>query len=309
MSILQKYQSIIIASLVIVLYAVYVYVTQFYVPPNHLKITMLNIGQGDAILIQIGVTHFQTIDMLVDAGPDHSVVYELGDVLPPWNKTLEYAIVSHEHADHVNGFFEFEGAYTVERWLFSDHTQDSDAARVFHDAMEQLGGQQQHVRRGDSIQLAPEAQLQILNPTNAVHDDLNEDSVVAWLQFTDFSFLLMGDAYRENEQEIMTQAAHDGRNLDVDVLKAGHHGSKTSTSPEWLEVTHPEIVLISAGVDNTFGHPHYRVIKDIQNSGATVFQTNRDGRIVCLSDGEDYECTPARSSAFQMLSALGLAPK
>lgn len=309
MSLLKKYRSLILMTLLIGWYFFYIFSNQFFIPPGHLKITMLNIGQGDAILMQIGRTHFRTIDVLVDAGPDHTVVYELGDALPPWNKTIEYAMATHEDADHIAGFAELVEYYAVEQWVISGREKDTNISDGFHAAMERSSGQQQVVQRGDVVEFGNDASFTVLNPTAVTHKDINDDSIMGILQFSDFSMMLTGDGSILNEEDIIAVAGSQGIELDVNVLKAGHHGSKTSTSSEWLEATRPEIVLISAGIDNTFGHPHYRVIKDIQNIGATVFQTNRDGRIVCLSDGEGYECKPARSSAFQMLSTLGLTPK
>ncbi len=177
---------------------------------------------------------------------------------------------------------------------------------MFHEAMERLGGEQQRVRRGDTIQLTAEAALQIIHPTAVAHDDANEDSVVARFQFKNFSMMLTGDAYTEQENEITQLSADQPELLDVDILKAGHHGSKTSTSPEWLQATQPEVVFISAGIDNTFGHPHYRVMRAIHDFGATEFQSNRDGRVACESDGETYVCAPVRSPAFRILSLFML---
>jgi competence protein ComEC len=309
MNLLKKYRSVIGMTLLVGGYALYTFFHQLYIPPGHLKITMLNIGQGDAILIQIGETHFRTIDILVDSGPDHSVVYELGDTLAPWNNTIEYAIATHDDADHIAGFLEMKKQYEITQWILPGRTKDTAVSEYFHDFLNESGAAQQRVRRGDTLQITPDAQFHILHPTAVPHEDINDDSIVGIFRFKNVHTMLTGDASVKNEQDILADPQFAQMNFDVDILKAGHHGSKTSTSLEWLQATQPETVLISAGVDNTFGHPHYRVIKDIQESGATVFQTNRDGRTACISDGLDYKCAPVRSSAFQALSAFGLAPK
>ncbi len=308
MNLLKKYRSVIGIMLLVGGYALYTFFQQLYIPPSHVKITMLNIGQGDAILIQIGETHFRTIDILVDAGPDHSIVYELGDTLAPWNNTIEYAIATHDDADHIAGFLEMRKQYEITQWILPGRTKDTAVSEYFHDFLNESGAAQQTVRRGDTIQITPDAQFHILHPTAVPHEDINDDSIVGIFRFKNVRIMLTGDASVKNEQDILADPQLAQMNFDVDILKAGHHGSKTSTSPEWLAVIQPETVLISAGVDNTFGHPHYRVMKDIKASGAQYFQTNTDGRTACLSDGTTYQCSPAYSPAARILEKFGFTP-
>ncbi len=251
-----------------------------------LRVTQLNVGQGDGLLVQTP----QGNDILIDAGRDRRILSEIGTVLQPWNTTIEYVIATHEDADHIGGFPFIAQQYQINEWIVSGRTKETTVTKELHAAQEREGVM--HVATaGESIAIEDGVSLEILSPDQDVpaHEDINDDSVVAILHYHDFALALTGDAGITSENEIMKR--HEP--IDVDILKAGHHGSKTSTSPEFLQWLDPEIVLISAGQDNDYGHPHYRVLHDIEQYGAWIFRTDKDGRITCETEGlpGDVQCS------------------
>jgi beta-lactamase superfamily II metal-dependent hydrolase len=257
--------------------------------PGELQITFLDIGQGDAI-------HLRTpsgIDLLIDGGPDRQVIDQLGRSLPPQDHTIEYVISTHPDADHIAGLAELPEAFAIGTLLTSGASKSTGAA----EAVAGWAGQVRTVvpvQRGQRLELEPGLTLEFLHPNPPYFhpDEPNEDSVSFLLRYGEFSALFTGDAAIPVEEEIVAYAAAAGLNLDVDLLKAGHHGSRTSTGSALLNATTPEVVVISVGAENRYGHPTIETLWRISQAGATTLRTDQLGTIRCRTDGTRFSCAP-----------------
>ncbi len=250
-----------------------------------LTLVMLNIGQGDATYMRTP----EGVDILVDGGPDRSVLFELGRVMPVLDHHIEYVIATHPDADHINGLVELQSMYTIGTLIMNGDPRDTDAANTLRSWAEQ-GIPVVDVRRGDV--LAADVALTVLHPDpTGTYNDTNARSIVLLMRYGDMDVLLTGDATVENEVEVIRwyNDMYDTP-LDVDLLKVGHHGSHTSTSVELIETSTPTVALISAGVENRYGHPHPSVVTRLERAGVLVLRTDRDGRVRCAITQQTVEC-------------------
>lgn len=248
-------------------------------PSGQLEITMLDVGQGDAIYIRTPGEQ----DILIDGGPDRSVIYELGQSMPPLDHTLEWVLATHPDADHIAGIPEVAQVVDIATLITNGVPKDT----VYANAVDAL--QPTTAQRGQTLALENELTLEFLHPDPlALHGDAyNDDSLVFIVRYRDFSMLFTGDIEESVERDL---AALYTQQLDVDILKVAHHGSKTSTTPELLHATTPELALMSVGQDNRFGHPHAGTLYRLEQYTIPVLRTDQHGRITCTSDGEEYAC-------------------
>jgi len=267
-----------------------------------LKVYFLDVGQGDSILIETP----DGTQTLIDSGRNNTVINQISEIIPFFDRTLDIIIPTHSDADHVGGFPEILKRFQIKNYFDSGFIDNDDLNNEISLLVQnEKGIQKKIISRGDEIILDKENNitLKILWPTLGFQtDDNNERSVVTRLDYKDTSFLFTGDAGIEIEKKIIENNSNNL--LDVDILKAGHHGSKTSSSPEFLEKVSPEITIISAGKDNKFGHPHKEVIDNLEKAGSKIKNTAEVGRIQITSDGDKYwieEELFDKSSFFQSL--------
>ncbi len=250
-----------------------------------LRVSFLDVGQGDAILIE-GPTG---IEMLVDGGKDRSVLRALPGVMGPLDRSIDVMVATHPDADHIGGLPDVLARYQVASFLVSGRGSDSSYTERLLDAAEHERGMQIiEARQGMRIHLGEGVYADILHPEDNVDrlPDTNDASVSMRLVYGDTEFMLTGDAPSWVEDRLVEEY---GDALKSDVLKAGHHGSKTSTNALWLETVDPDVVVISAGKDNTYGHPNPDVLERIRSSGASVVSTIDAGTITFVSDGKTVE--------------------
>lgn len=254
-------------------------------PAPMLTVAFLDVGQGDAIYIK-GPTG---IDVLIDGGKDRSVLRELPKVMGPLDRTLDVVVATHPDADHIGGLPDVLERYRVSYILESGRIGDSSQS----DRLEALQAKEQGLteivaRKDMRIHLGGGAYADVLHPEDNVAKlpGTNDASVILRLVFGDTEFMLTGDAPSWVETRLVTEY---GEKLRSDVLKAGHHGSKTSTSEAWLDVVDPQVVVVSAGKDNSYGHPHGEVLDRIKASGASVLSTIDSGTSIFASDGKSLE--------------------
>lgn len=244
-----------------------------------LTIAMLDIGQGDAIYIETpsGKT------MLIDSGRDRQILYELGDILPLGKRHIDIIENSNPDLDHIGGFPFVLEEYSVGTIL---------SAGTNHETLEAFGLIEEKAREKQIPIIRPKAgtvltidgkagvTYTILWPEENVRDwERNAGSMVGLLEYAGHKVLFTGDAPKEVEDAIL--ARYGGNLSDIDILKVGHHGSRTSTSETFLRIAQPKIALISAGKGNRYGHPHNEVTQLLQKHGTRIFLTATDGRIVC----------------------------
>jgi beta-lactamase superfamily II metal-dependent hydrolase len=243
-----------------------------------LTVHFIDVGQGDAILIDKGDT-----DILVDGGPTSADVlaYLQGQGIAD----IDFLVATHPHADHIGGLADVLAQYQVnEIWVNGD-TATSQTYQNFAAAVAAEGATVREPTRGYSTQIDG-LDIAVLNPSQLTGDP-NEDSVVFRLTCGKVSVLLTGDATSDSEASMLAT----GLALDSDVLKVGHHGSSTSTSTAFLAAVTPEDAVISVGAGNTYGHPAQDTLDRLAAVGATAYRTDENGTVVLTSDCNTYSIT------------------
>lgn len=249
---------------------------------HHLTVSFLNIGQGDAILIQ-GPTGKK---ILVDGGADRSVLRELSKKLWPWDRHIDVLVETHPDKDHITGLGYVLERYRVDYFLESGiPDQTATSLHVKDDVRKEKGIQRIIVKRGMRLDLGGGAYADVLFPDTDQSKQIltNDGSIVLHVVYGKTSFMLTGDLPSPYEDHLV---GLDGTSLHSDVLKAGHHGSRYSTDSIWLSAVSPRYVVISAGKGNSYGHPHKEVLDRIEKQGATTVSTIEDGTVTFESDGD-----------------------
>lgn len=243
-----------------------------------LTLTALDVGQGDALLIQTP-SGFQA---LIDGGPDGAVLRELGRVLGPGDRSIDLVVLTHPQADHVAGLVKTLQRYRVGSVVFGPGRSSAGAAQAWLQAMRAEGADVRRLTAPATIALG-DAQLEVLwPPPGAGGENLNRASLVLRLRYEGVTMLLTGDIEAETEGDLVASKL----DLRADVLKVAHHGSRTSTTQPWLDAVRPDVAVISVGEGNRFGHPAPEVVERLEASGARVYRTDANGRITIATDGE-----------------------
>jgi competence protein ComEC len=248
-----------------------------------LEVTFFDVGQGDAIFIETPQNH----QILIDGGPDDTVIEKLGKEMPFWDRTIDLIILTHPEHDHISGLIEALKRYKVKNILWTGVIRDTAEYEEWKKLIQKEGANIFIAQSGQQIE-GGLTLINILHPLESLEgkkvNNTNNTSIIARLVFGDTSFLFTGDAYQSVERLLLTRSKQQ---LDSDILKVGHHGSKTSTAPEFVEAVSPEIAVISAGKDNPYGHPHIETIQNLE--GIKIFRTDLDGDIKVVSDGIQYK--------------------
>ncbi len=251
-------------------------------PDGRLRVSFLDVGQGDAILIQKG-----SQQVLVDGGPSPQALnVELGGKMPFWDRTIEVVVLTHPHADHLNGLVEVLKRYKVERALYPDLDDGSPLYREWLGLVEE-DSQATIARAGEEIDLGNGVKIEVLNPPvpplAGTESDIDNNGVVLRLTDGRVSFLLTADIQWEGEIGLLASQVE----LGSTVLKVAHHGSNSSTTPEFLAEASPRVAVISVG-ENSFGHPSGEVIDRLAEKLGkdNVYRTDEQGTIDFITDGE-----------------------
>lgn len=244
-----------------------------------LKVYFLNVGQGDAIYIRMP----NGADMLIDGGPGRSVLRELGNVMPFFDRTIDVVVATHPDADHIGGLPEVFQKYKVNYFVESGLEGKTDLWKELEKRVGEENSERVVVKDGSKINFG-NVKFEILAPAFITQDmETNDASIVGRLVYDESKFMLTGDAPIYVENKIVSD--HLAPELRADVLKAGHHGSKTSSGKNFLAAVRPEYTVISAGKDNRYGHPHAEVIERLNVIKTKILRTDIVGRILFESDG------------------------
>ena len=265
--------------------AILVWAVALTTPDGKLHVSFLDVGQGDAVLIQ--TPNGQNI--LIDGGPDpQKINLELSKKLPFWDRTIDLVVCTQPQADHVTGLVDVLQRYKVKQVLESGVSYNSSIYQEWLRLVEDKGIEYNIARAGQEIDLGGGITMKILNPPpeffQGTSCDVDNNGVVLKLTWHKVSFLFTADIREEAEFELIVQRA----NLKSTVLKIAHHGSETSTSQQFLAAVDPELAVISVGADNRFGHPSPEVVERlIDRLGEdNVYRTDDDGTIEFITDGE-----------------------
>lgn len=253
-------------------------------PPTdlpELKAHFIDVGQGDSTLFQFS-----------DAGEDFTILIDAGN----WkgNEVVNYlhsqhvsqidiAIGTHPDADHIGQLDKVLNTFNVgEIWL-SGNTNPSQTFQKLLSTIDSKELDYSEPRMGDQFEIGP-LKIDVLYPkTISEHD--NEESLSLKLTYGDVKFILTGDAATDDELKML----QSGIDVKADILKLGHHGSSTSTHPTFLREVNPAVAIYSAGLNNTYGHPHEEVVNLVQSSNIQLYGTDVHGTIIVKTDGKDYQ--------------------
>lgn len=246
-------------------------------------IAFLDVGQGDAIFIESPTG----VQILVDGGPGRSTLRALGSVMPFYDRSIDALLVTNPDQDHFAGFLDVLERYRVSQIFEPGTEKNSEAYQDFQRHVEAEAAEHLIARRGQVLDLGGGAYLRVLFPDRDVSGfDTNTGSVVAQLIYGETEVLLMGDAPEAIEKYIVSL---DGGALKSDILKIGHHGSKTSTSNELLGLAAPSVAIASLGADNRYGHPHAEVVERLQKFEIPFLRTDEEGTVVYRSNGKIFK--------------------
>lgn len=245
--------------------------------PGEMRVSVIDVGQGDSILVQL--PDGQTI--LEDAS-----VSEEGPTVTAYLKQqgiarIDHLVATHPHADHIGGLLDIVPAFDIGKVYMPKVTTNT---RTFERLLEEIRDKGLTIttaKTGVAMLQQGSVQAVFVAPSGSPHDDLNDWSAVTRLQYGETAFLLTGDAEVESEREMLAS----GTELRADVLKVGHHGSDSSTSEEFLEAVDPSYAVISVGADNDYGHPRQEILDRLQQAGVQVYRTDQDGTVVFTTDG------------------------
>ncbi len=248
-----------------------------------LEVIFFDVGQGDAALIRTPAGH----NILIDGGPSNKILPHLRNELSFWEKEIDLIILSHAHADHLSGLVEVLKRYDVGKVLWNKQEADTLIYRQWEQLLE--GVPQKRAFKGQRIDLG-EAYLDVLYPPEEYlfPEDLNEASVINRLIHESGAVLFTGDAYKSQERKLLkwekecTLSDYEWcrvMDLSANVLKAGHHGSSTSSDYDFVKRVNPDLVVISAGKDNRYGHPHKETVDLFNDLNIEMYKTFKDGNL------------------------------
>jgi beta-lactamase superfamily II metal-dependent hydrolase len=243
-------------------------------PDGLLHVYFLNVGQGDAIFIRTP----SGVQILVDGGKDKKTVEELKSVVPFFDPTIDYLIMSHPDADHMGGFIQVLQKYPVKRVILSNLNKDNYFMKTFLTEILDRKIPITIADKNTDFALKDGVSLDTLYPFSSMFNfqgDTNETSIVMKVIYGANEILLTGDAEFPVEEKLLAA----GANVDSDILKVGHHGSKNGSSAAFLEKVSPEYAVISVSKDNNYGHPTKDALTRLYDAHAKILRTDLDGRI------------------------------
>ncbi|MBT3834803.1 MBL fold metallo-hydrolase [Candidatus Peribacteria bacterium] len=244
-------------------------------PDGNMHVVMMDVGQGESILIR--TPSDQTI--LVDGGPDYSILERLGEELSFFKRDIDLVILTHPDSDHSTGLSRVLDRYTVKNILMTGVIKDNPRYDSFLNEVYESGAKVIFAQSNNDLDLDDGAMLDIIWPLENMfgksHKKPNNVSIVAKILWKDHELLLTGDIEKEAEKEILMQPI----DISADILKVPHHGSKTSSSTGFIVAVNPSLAVVSAGKDNRFGHPARDIVSRYENLGAKVRSTSEEGRI------------------------------
>lgn len=254
-----------------------------YIFPQKLRIFFIDVGQGDSTLI---ITPDKKT-VLIDGGGSDS--FDVGEkVLLPYLLDrrilkIDYVLISHFDTDHCGGILTIMEKVKVKNIIISEQAEHSENYERFKKLMIHKKIRLIEVKKGDKIKIGRYSEFKILFPTSRLlsENPLNNNSIVAQFNYNNFKMLFTGDIEKLAEQQILKAEKAEIR---ADILKVAHHGSKTSSIPEFIKAVKPKIALIGVGKNNTFGHPNQQTIKNLENIKCRIYRTDLQGEIIIKID-------------------------
>lgn len=261
------------------------YVTSPVKESNILKVSFLDVGQGDSIYIEAPNGR----QMIIDGGPNQSILRALPEVMSFGDKSIDVIVVTNPDLDHYSGFIPLLDSYSIGAVLEAGTSSDTSMYKILQEKIEAENVPHIIAEKGERIVLDENKNIyfEILFPDRDVSKwSSNDGSMVGRLIYSDTSVLFTGDSTKLTEGIVVSGSDLSG----TDILKVGHHGSSTSTGVPLLEEARPKLAVISAGLNNRYGHPRKDVTDRLTGFGIPYFVTMYDGTINCESDGVSFVC-------------------
>ena len=262
--------------------------------PNEMTLSVFDVGQGDSILAQEGDKQ-----ILIDGGPDSTVLERLGNTMPAGDREIDLVILTHPHSDHVNGLAQVLSRYKVDKILATDVVAPIAGYRRWKELIaednipvddpQKIQTEKVNDMEYDVLSAGTQAGIRG-SEHDGNSDGLNDSSIVGMLKFGSRRFLLMGDATTVIENKLMAA----GDELTADFLKVGHHGSTYSTSEKLIDAVAPVYAATSVGAKNPYGNPAWRVMQLVKNKGVVGYRTDLNGTVTALTDGSSLQVAAER---------------
>jgi competence protein ComEC len=250
--------------------------------PQFLEVNFFDVGQGDAIFIETPKRN----QILIDGGQSSVILEKLRKEMPFWDRSIDLVILTHPERDHLVGLLEVLKKYKVGNIFWTGIKRDTPEYQEWQKLIEKEKAKIYIIPFFQKVTIGKDISMNFLYPVENLADkeyqNSNDTSIVAKLNFNRNSFLFTGDISKSVEEELINYY----QNLKSDVLKVAHHGSKTSTSEEFLKEIWPKIAIISVGKENPYGHPHQEVLEILNKFGIRVLRTDENGNIKIISDGQ-----------------------
>ena len=280
-------KSLVLILFLLVLTAVILY---FALVPSTslLRIHVLDVGQADCILVQTPGGK----NLLIDAGNNADWPLIDGFLRSKKVHRLDIVIGTHPHEDHIGSLDMVINNYNIGQIYMPKISTNTNTFRDVLLAAKRRDLRINTARANVVLDLDPKVQAVILAPNKETYSDLNDYSAVLKLTYEENVFLFMGDAGVVVETEILTENA---KQVDADVLKVGHHGSRTATGEAFLKAVSPSLAIISVGEGNSYNHPHDETISRLVENGIPILRTDRDKTILIVSDGKTIKLNKAIS--------------
>ncbi len=254
---------------------------------NHsslIEVNFFDVGEGDSIMIKLP----GNIQVLIDGGPSGSVVEQIAKEMPFFDKEIELIILTHPDKDHITGLFDVLENFKVNKVLMPQMQgvmAEKDLYLNFQNAVKEEGSEVIFAKEGQKISFSNNTQMFIFWPAENFQSSASNDySVVSKLSFGEIDFLFTGDIPKKIEYQLLAK----NFDLQSEILKVAHHGSKYSSDEYFLKAVSPNIAIISVG-ENSYGHPSPEVLDNFQKYDIMIYQTDKKGDLKIISDGKTYE--------------------
>ena len=239
------------------------------------SVHIIDVGQGDSIFIQT----LEDKRILIDAGDEEAEHTVYSYLKRKGVKKIDVLIATHPDTDHIGSMDYIIDKFKISHFYMPDAKTDSEAFYNLLDSCRDKNLKIEYLTKGDVLKIDSSTTMEILSPST-ITDKNNLNSIVSLLNYKGYEFLFTGDAEKENESEILSSC-----NLpDIEFLKAGHHGSSSSSTDEFIAKLKPDAVAISCGYNNDYGHPHRSVLDTFRENGSVVYRTDKNGTLVFYCD-------------------------
>lgn len=243
---------------------------------DNFRLTICDVGQGDSILVV--TPNGKTI--LIDGGPDSSILRCLGKIMPLWRRRIDLVLLTHAHDDHVAGLIEIVKRYKIGRIMIGEANYSSPTSLAWKKLISSSGQDIIMAQRGYIFNFGEGCSLKVLSDTRSEEKDENDYSIISLFSCLGRQVFLTGDAGIKKQEE----ALEGYQGLKIDILKISHHGSLTGSSEKLLRAINPSLALISVGVNNKFNHPAEDVLNNLANLSISTLRTDQLGSLNFLAN-------------------------